>query len=48
MRRVITSELAFARSTRPDQLGGILERAGFVTSMPLNSSSNGLVLAAEG
>jgi twitching motility protein PilT len=28
-RRVITAEIAFARSSRPDQLGGILERAGF-------------------
>ena len=48
LRRVITSEIAFARSTRPDQLRGLLERAGYTDSMPLNSSSNGLVLAAEG
>jgi twitching motility protein PilT len=29
MRRVITPEVGFARSSRPDQLHGILERAGF-------------------
>ena len=28
MRRVITPEVAFARSSRPDQLLGLLERAG--------------------
>src|SRR5215208_962391 len=29
LRRVITAELGFARSSRPDQLRGLLERAGF-------------------
>ena len=28
-KRVVTPEIAFARSGRPDQLAGILERAGF-------------------
>jgi twitching motility protein PilT len=28
-RRVISTEVAYARSSRPDQLAGILERAGF-------------------
>ena len=36
-RRVITSEVAFARSSRPDQLAGILERAGFA-DMPTIAS----------
>ena len=29
LRRVITSEVAFTRTTRGDQLRGLLERAGF-------------------
>src|SRR5215204_259364 len=29
LKRVITAELGFARSSRPDQLRGLLERAGF-------------------
>jgi len=56
-RRVITSEIAFTRSSRPDQLAGILERAGFadlpaiaqmapvLQSAPL--ADNGLRLAGE-
>ena len=29
MRRVITADLAFSRSSRPDQLLGLLERSGW-------------------
>jgi twitching motility protein PilT len=47
LRRVITAEVAFSRSTRPDQLRGILERAGYTDLASLNSSNNGLVLASE-
>ena len=47
LRRVITSDIAFSRSTRPDQLQGLLERAGYTDFTPFNPSSNGLVLAAE-
>jgi twitching motility protein PilT len=47
LRRVITSDLAFSRSTRPEQLRGLLERAGFADLISQNSSSNGLVLAPE-
>jgi twitching motility protein PilT len=56
-RRVITSEIAFSRSSRPDQLAGILERAGYrdlppvaqVTPMPPTASlgDTGLRLAGE-
>ena len=31
LRRVITPEVAFARSSRPDQLEGLLERSGMTT-----------------
>ncbi len=44
LRGVITAELAFARSSRPDQLRGLLERGGF-TSFASVDSDNGLVLA---
>ena len=47
LRRVITSEAAFSRSTRPEQLRGLLERAGHVDFASLNSPTNGLVLATE-
>ena len=47
LRRVITSEAAFSRSTRPEQLHGLLERAGHVDFASLNSPTNGLVLATE-
>ena len=47
MRRVITSDIAFSRSTRPEQLQGLLERAGYTDLASFNPSSNGLVLAAE-
>ena len=56
-RRVITSEVAFSRSSRPDQLAGILERAGFrdlppvaqVAPIPQTASlgDTGLRLAGE-
>ena len=32
-RRIISTDIAFGRSSRPDQLAGILERAG-VTDVP--------------
>ena len=38
MRRVITADLAFTRSSRPDQLLGLLERAGW-TEMPTTTSA---------
>jgi len=47
LRRVITSQMGFARSSRADQLRGLLERAGFNefdTPMP---PAGGLRLAAE-
>ena len=47
LRRVITSDVAFSRSTRPEQLRGLLERAGHTDFTSLNSSNNGLVLATE-
>jgi twitching motility protein PilT len=59
-RRVITSEIAFARSSRPDQLAGILERAGFSDFSALSTvvepfdaasaslADTGLRLAGEG
>ena len=47
LRRVITSEAAFSRSTRPEQLRGLLERAGHLDFASLNSPTNGLVLATE-
>jgi twitching motility protein PilT len=59
-RRVITSEIAFARSSRPDQLAGILERAGFSDFSALSNvvepfdaasaslADTGLRLAGEG
>src|SRR5439155_10070079 len=37
MRRVITADVAFSRSSRPDQLRGLLERAGF--SIPDSKSA---------
>ena len=56
-RRVITSDVAFSRSSRPDQLAGILERAGYrdlppvaqVTPMPQTAGlgDTGLRLAGE-
>ncbi len=53
LRRVITPEVAFTRSSRPDQLRGLLERAGFsipdpspVTASPL-APAGGLRLAGQ-
>ena len=34
LRRVVTPEIAFARSSRPDQLQGLLERSGMTTFTP--------------
>ena len=42
LRRVITAEVAFSRSSRPDQLRGLLERGGSPTSTPERPSSSGL------
>jgi twitching motility protein PilT len=39
LRRVITPETAFSRSSRPDQLRGLLERAGMTNAAP--AASNG-------
>jgi len=47
LRRVITGEVAFSRSTRPDQLRGLLERGGYTDLTPPVASDNGLLLAAE-
>ena len=47
LRRVITSDVAFSRSTRPEQLRGLLERGGYTDFSAPNPSSNGLVLATE-
>jgi twitching motility protein PilT len=48
LRRVITSEVAYSRSSRPDQLEGLLERAGHIdfTADPV-LPTDGLRLAAE-
>jgi twitching motility protein PilT len=45
IRRVITPEVAFSRTSKPDQLRGILERAGFGNL--LEAASAGLRLAGE-
>jgi hypothetical protein len=55
LRHVITQETAFSRSSRPDQLRGLLERAGMTHAAPAapNGSDNktttdsGLRLASE-
>jgi twitching motility protein PilT len=48
MRRVVTPDVAFTRSTRPDQLRGLLERSGFSDfGKPDSSTTNGLILAGE-
>ena len=47
LRRVVTADLAFSRSTRPDQLRGLLERSGFTDFGAANATANGLVLAGE-
>jgi twitching motility protein PilT len=47
LRRVITGDIAFSRSTRPEQLRGLLERGGYTEFSSQDSMNNGLVLAAE-
>jgi len=59
LRHVITTDLAYARSSRPDQLRGLLERAVMTSAVPAapratNDSDNtptptetGLRLASE-
>jgi twitching motility protein PilT len=46
-RRVITADVAFSRSSRPEQLRGILERAGFANLPETKSLQSGLRLAGE-
>jgi twitching motility protein PilT len=46
-RRVISSDLAYARSSRPDQLAGILERAGY-NDIPSFGSPQPLAVAGLG
>jgi twitching motility protein PilT len=46
-RRVISTEVAYARSSRPDQLAGILERAGF-SGLPSLGSAPPLAVAGLG
>ena len=41
LRGVITKELALSRSSRPEQLAGLLERAGFGAEEPDADESNG-------
>jgi len=47
LRRVITGDIAFSRSTRPEQLRGLLERGGYTEFTSPDPVNNGLVLAAE-
>jgi twitching motility protein PilT len=47
LRRVITADVAFSRSTRPDQLRGLLERGGYTDFTSPKPSNDGLALAAE-
>src|SRR3954454_17714622 len=47
LRRRITAELAFSRSSRPEQLQGLLEHAGFSAVELPSTTSHGLRLAAE-
>jgi twitching motility protein PilT len=47
LRRVITAELAFSRSSRPEQLRGLLERAGLSEFELPPITSQSLRLAAE-
>jgi twitching motility protein PilT len=48
IRRVITPEVAFSRTSKPDQLKGILERAGFTNLLPeTKGAQSGLRLAGE-
>jgi hypothetical protein len=45
LKRVITAQMGFARSSRPDQLRGLLERAGFTQFDAPTPRSDGLRLA---
>ena len=47
LRRTITADVAFSRSTRPDQLRGLLERGGYTDFTSPSPSNDGLALAAE-
>jgi twitching motility protein PilT len=48
IRRVVTPEVAFSRTSKPDQLKGILERAGFTNLLPeTKGAQSGLRLAGE-
>src|SRR5215210_2191700 len=47
LRRVITADVAFSRSSRPDQLRGLLERGGYTDFASPIPANNGLVLASE-
>jgi twitching motility protein PilT len=47
LRRVVTPEVAFSRTSRPDQLQGLLERAGFTDFLAPALPTDGLRLAAE-
>ena len=47
LRRVITAEMGFSRSSRGEQLRGLLERAGFTEFESPLPAANGLRLAAE-
>src|SRR5262249_11221939 len=40
VRRVITTEVAYSRSSRPDQLRGLLERGGMASAAPASSGSD--------
>jgi hypothetical protein len=46
LRSVITPELAFARSSRPDQLQGLLERSG-MTKFTAPAVGNGSTAGSE-
>jgi twitching motility protein PilT len=46
MRGVVTKDLALSRSSRPDQLEGLLQRSGFVDTNPL-PAAGGLRLAGS-
>jgi hypothetical protein len=51
LRHVITPELAFARSSRPEQLQGLLERSGmtnFTAPAPANGSAGNETPAESG
>jgi hypothetical protein len=45
-RRIISAEVAFSRSSRPDQLAGILERAGVSDPLGIATIQQPLSVAA--